>query len=113
MATTKRNTKKEEETKTNLILEPSDHRTLLIAPKDLENARLLLAVEEQNLRNIKLEIDLLVLKHEKQKAQVAKLDQEYKLELQRYNKTVEEISSKYGIKGEKISYDNDSGTIIV
>jgi hypothetical protein len=114
MATTKREKKKEPEIvePSDKFLSPDDHRQVLVLPKIIENAQLLSAVEEQNLRNYLLELELLKIKIEKQKEVVAQKHHIYESEKKKYNHIMNDITTKYELKGKGFSYDNESGKII-
>lgn len=94
-------------------LSPEDLLQLETISRDVENAKLLLNLEEQSLRNMLLEEALIKVNIEKQRQVVANRDQRYKLLNDRFTINKKEIWSSYGI-GEKegLGYDPKTGKIV-
>jgi hypothetical protein len=115
MATTSRKKVKESEkdlVDTDKYLSPDDHRQILVLPKEVENAQLLMAVEEQALKNLLLEHKLLEINIQKQKEAVVQKSSAYENMKKKYNLIIRDISNKYDLKGEHFSYDNETGKLI-
>lgn len=104
MATTKKSKEKK--------LDITDHIGLEKLPLEVERVRLTMAVEEQSLRNMVLESQLLTEKIEKQKRVVANLGTVYENKKSGLLKFRQELFEKYGIKDEQLSYDNNTGIIV-
>ena len=94
-------------------LTTDEHRILEVTPLEMQNSKLLCAVEEQNLQNLLLEYKLLEIKIEKQKQAVSLAHQKYALSKQKYNSVVDEVMKNHEISGaEKFGF-NEKGEIIL
>ena len=115
MATTKRERKIEvKEPEKKEYLEHDHLKNLEVISRDVENAKLSMAVEEQSLANMELEKKLLDVKIEKQKILVASKAQRYETMKQKYVSYKKEIWPLYGLKeNEPMGYDPLSGRIVV
>jgi 2-polyprenyl-6-methoxyphenol hydroxylase-like FAD-dependent oxidoreductase len=105
MATTTRKKKKAVEEK---ILSPDEHRAVEKMPLVIENAKLLMALEEQALKNMLLELRLLEQKIEKQKIIVSERHSRYNSEKERYGLVIGDIMKSHKLDSEKFSYNNDT-----
>lgn len=133
MATTKRvrepkelKTKKREEVKLPEIpveelpkekipdnLNPQHLRAIEISQYEVENARLLKNVEEQNLANLRLSLEILQSKIEKQVSVVSDKTAKYELAVLRSTNLRKTIWPIYGLRiDQSMSYDPETGEII-
>lgn len=81
-------------------------------PLEVENSKLLMAVEEQNLRNLLLEQKLLESKIEKQKQSVERAHAKYAQSKQKYESIIGGIMQNHGLSSEKFGYNSETGEII-
>ncbi len=87
-------------------------KNLEIMARDLENAKLTMAVEEQNLQNLLLSLELLHNKIEKQKQAVSVKASKYESVKVRFSSFKKNIWPLYGLKeDEGMGYDPVSGLI--
>jgi hypothetical protein len=95
------------------VLAP-DHLLLLeTISRDVENSKLSMALEEQALSNMQLQLNLLYDKIEKQKAVVISKAQKYEKTKQQYISLKKDIFPLYGFKeNEGMGYDPVSGKIV-
>lgn len=112
---TKKAVEKVEE-KIDVIIPESLHPDHLLkietSQRDIENAKLLMAVEEQTLRNLHLEFELLKNKIEKQSQLVSHCSQKYELQKTKFFNYKKEIWPLYGLSiNEGLSYDPITGLI--
>lgn len=99
---------------TEQYLSPDDLLKCETLTRDITNAKLAMHLEEQALRNMLLESELLKIKIEKQKELLALKSSLYDRSKNIYNSYVGEMWPKYGIdpQAEKIGYDDTTGKII-
>lgn len=92
----------------------ADHlRYLETISRDVENAKLSMAVEEQALVNLELNFKLLQVTIEKQKSLVASKAQKYETAKLKYTNYKRDIWPLYGLKeNEAMGYDPISGKIV-
>jgi len=92
----------------------ADHfRHLQVRGVEVRNTQLLMAVEEQNLKNLTLALDNLSLKIQGQRTVVARRAQEYESMKKSHSAFVKGILPIYGIKeGENLGYNPDTGEIV-
>ncbi len=95
------------------VLSNSDLLQLETGLRDVEAAKLRVAIESQFLNNLLLEQKLLEVKIEKQKQFVQAKSKEYENEKQKVQGLKEDIFKRYGVEGEKFGYDPLSGAIII
>lgn len=94
-------------------LELEDLRQLENLSKDVHASRLEMNVEEQSLRNMSLEYQLMEHKIAKQKQAVSQKALMFEQRKEKYRTYKESISPKYGLKnGEGLGYDPDTGKIV-
>lgn len=94
-------------------LEASHLLVLEIGQRDIENSKLLMAVEEQSLKNMLLEHLLLERKIEKQKQVVAQRASAYEMEKSKFSTKKKEIWPQYGLgENDPMGYDSVSGDIV-
>lgn len=80
--------------------------------RDIENAKLLAAVEEQNLNNLKLQFELLKVHIEKQSQVVQHCHQKFELSKQKFTNFKREVWPMYGLGIEQpLNYDPTTGNI--
>lgn len=91
----------------------ADHlRQLEIGQRDVDNARLLMATEEQALRNLLLEHELIRHKIEKQRILVATQSQSYETTKKSFERLKAEIWPLYGFeRNEGLGYNPETGEI--
>lgn len=111
----KRKVKIEEviEVKPSMILSHDEHLKVETSPLEVENAKLLMAIEEQSLVTLMLEFKLLEIKIEKQKNRVAECNHKYTQAKTRHAGIIGEIIKNHGLNSEKFSYNNNTGEIIL
>ena len=95
------------------VLTNSELLKVETSPLQIQNARLLMAVEEQALANMNLELRLLTQKIEKQKQVVADFARKYTEEKQRYDSVIAQIMKNHGLTSEKFGYNSETGEIIL
>ncbi len=95
------------------FLSADEHRIVETQPLLIENAKLLMACEEQNLKVLTLEFELLDMKIKKQKVVVAERHRAWEAAKARYDIIIGGISKNHGLATEKFSYKNDTGEIIL
>lgn len=102
---------KKEEVKSMVL---SNHELLQVetSPLMVENSKLLMALEEQALANMILELKLLSSKIDKQKSRVAECGARHNHEKLKYDSTIAGIMENHGLKNAKFSYNNNTGEII-
>jgi hypothetical protein len=101
-----------EEEKKN-ILSHDEHIAVETRPLQVQNAKLLMAIEEQSLANMILELKLLEQKIEKQRNKVGECSLKYSQEKSLYAAIVSDIMKNHGLKDEKFSYNNNTCEIIL
>ena len=95
------------------ILEPNDLRQLENLSKDVIISQKDMLIEEQYLRNLKLEFELFQQKLIKQNELVKTKAEKYENLKVRYSTYRNEIGPKYGLKeGEPLGYNPDTGEIV-
>lgn len=95
------------------FLLPDHFRLIETGQRDIENAQLRCAVEEQSLQNMILELKFLQAKIEQQKSLVAQKAAKFEAEKRKFENLKKEIFPMYGYKeGEAFSYDAESGKIV-
>jgi len=100
------------EESTSKFLEPNDLRFLETLGRDVENSKLLMALEEQSLTNMSLQLENLQLKIEKQRHVIASRSQGYEASKGKFISFKKEIWPKYGLSEEaRMGYDPISGEI--
>lgn len=88
-------------------------RMLEVSTRDIDNARLLMACEEQALENLTLKLQILSTNIEKQKQNVKAVANSYENAKAKYTAYKKEIWPLYGLKeDEGLGYDSQSGQII-
>ena len=92
-------------------LTPDHLRQVEVLGLEVENTRLRMLVEEQALRNIHLEQDILKNRAEKQQAETLKRQTEYVHLRSRRSSFIVDLGEIYNFKG-KLAYDSDTGEII-
>lgn len=122
MASTKKKKVKEEEVKEVIIEKKeefpsslaSDHLLQLeTKSRDIENAKLLMALEEQSLRNMSLELIILQRKVEDQKKLVKEKAVYYDNMVKQFKQIKSELWPQYGFKLEEgLGYNPETGEII-
>lgn len=81
--------------------------------RDIENAKLLMALEEQALRNMQLENALMIVKIERQKAALAAKAGQYEASKQKFETIKKEIWPRYGFsETDGLGYDTLTGKIV-
>jgi flagella basal body P-ring formation protein FlgA len=81
--------------------------------RDIETSRLMMAVEEQALRNMVLEHTLLSIKIEKQKEVLKDKSRVYENEKLKFNQVKKEIWNIYGVnENVGLGYDSKTGKIV-
>jgi hypothetical protein len=95
------------------FLAPEHLLILEVGQREIENARLKMALEEQNLRGYILEQHLLANKIEKQKQVVQSLSKAYEAEKEKFITQQKNIWPMYGLELDKgLGYDSISGKIV-
>lgn len=95
------------------FLHPSHLLLLEVSQRDIENAKLRMATEEQALRNMILEGQLLNIKIEKQKQLLQSLSRAFESEKEKFTSHKKDIWPQYGFKeDEGLGYDSISGKIV-
>lgn len=102
-----------QEEKPSMVLSHHEHLLVETSPLAVENAKLLMAVEEQSLANMLLEQKLLEAKIQSQKQRVMDCHSKYNSEKTKHAAIIGEIIKNHGLKSEKFSYNNDTGEIIL
>lgn len=82
-------------------------------PLEVENAKLIMALEEQSLQNMVLELKYLEQKIEKQKNKVGECHSRYLNAKAKHSAIVGEIIKNHSLESEKFSYNNSTGEIIL
>ena len=115
MAKVKRGKKEEavQSAEESMVLTNSELLLVETSPLQVENARLLCAVEEQSLANMIAEKKLLEMAIDKQKERVAQLHAKYESEKRRHGGIIGEIMKNHNITSDKFSYNNETGEIIL
>lgn len=80
--------------------------------RDVQNAKLLMALEEQSLQNMILTESLLKLKIEKQKTLVQFKAKEHELAKEKYNSLKASMFTEYNLTGDNFGYDTKTGKIV-
>lgn len=94
------------------VLHPEHLRQLEVTVRDVENARLMMAVEEQSLRNMILELQLLQQKVEKQKQHLQQRAVFYDNSTKQFKQLKSELWPQYGFgQDEGLGYDPATGEI--
>lgn len=94
------------------FLNPEHLRMLEVISRDIENAKLTMALEEQALVNMTLQLEILQNKIEKQKLFVSSKAQRFELAKQKYISFKKDIWPMYGLDESKpMAYDPSSGKI--
>lgn len=102
----------ESNTEGKTFLSSSDLLAIEVSGRDMENSRLLLSIEEQNLANLKLQIENLQYKIKLQESKVLHCDAKYKNEVLKHVNVKKEIWPKYGYSLEdKLGYDVNTGEL--
>lgn len=96
-----------------MTLTHHEHLMVETSPLAVENAKLLMAVEEQSLANMQLELKLLEAKIASQKAKVVECHNKYNNEKAKHALIIGQIIQNHGLNSEKFSYNNDTGEIIL
>jgi len=95
------------------FLEAEHLKNLEVFGLEIENAKLLMALEEQALVNLQLSLENLQSKIESQKVLVGNKAQKYELAKQKYVNYKKQIWPIYGLnENEPMSYDRNSGKIV-
>lgn len=95
------------------VLDPDDFRNLETLSRDVENSKLLMALEEQSLLNMQLNLKLLSHNIERQKQILTAKAQEFELIKQRHTNFKKEIWPKYGLKeNEGLGYNPSTGELV-
>jgi len=90
-----------------------DHlRKLETGSRDVDNAKLLMAIEEQSLVNTILKSELITLAMAKQREIVKSKAAEYELAKKRYETLKKEVFVTYSLPGDNFGYDTDTGRIV-
>lgn len=112
-STSKRRKKQTEEVTEVKYLESGDLLKCETLTRDMQNAKLLMHVEEQSLRNLNLEAALMQVRIEKQKELVAKKSSELGLVKERYEQYMQAMWPKYGIDpaDKSLGYNPETGEI--
>lgn len=117
MATTNRRKKTEVKEEIKQIEVPkvlhADHlRQLEVVSRDVENARLLMSIEEQSLKNITLELELMKIKLDRQKQNLGQAASNYNNSVLAFKKLKSDMWPLYGLKLEDgLGYDPNTGEI--
>lgn len=94
------------------FLMPEDLKCLEVFGRDVENAKLLMALEEQSLANMLLQFELLQNKIEKQRILVSTKAKNYQNSAEKFIAYKKEIWPKYGLaEQQQMGYDPISGEI--
>jgi hypothetical protein len=94
------------------FLDPDHLRSLEVISRDIENAKLTMALEEQALANMTLQLEILQNKIEKQKLFVSSKAQKFELAKQKYVNFKKDIWPMYGLsESQPLAYDPLSGKI--
>ena len=94
------------------FLDPSHLMQVEVMGRDIINAELNMALEEQHLSNMLLSLELLQIKIEKQRILLASKDQKYKISVEKFTNYKKEIWPEYGLNiSEPMGYDPISGEI--
>lgn len=96
-----------------LVLSHDEHLKVETLPIQIENARLLLAVEEQSLVNMLLEAKILEAKIQKQKEIIGQCHLKYNQEKKRHSEIIGQIMKNHSLESDKFSYNNETGEIIL
>lgn len=105
---------KKEQEETLSVLSVGDLKDLEIMSRDLENAKLMLSIEEQSLRNSALEYKILEMRIEKQRKLLEERDQAYKNKKKEQTALIKSIAPKYGLQeGAQFGYNPSTGAIVV
>lgn len=105
--------KKEIEPSIKDTLSPDHLMSLETISRDVENSRLVMAIEEQSLANMELQLKLLSSNIEKQRQLVSSKAQKYEAMKQKYISFKKDIWPSYGFKeNEPLSYNPLSGQIV-
>jgi CO dehydrogenase/acetyl-CoA synthase delta subunit len=111
MATTKKVKKVIEEVVKEKKLSESEMRQIEVKVLEIENAKLNAINNEQVLRNLALELEVMKNNIEKQKQKTQLAHTQYENTKKQYDVLLKEVSLRYNIIGEKFSYKQD-GLII-
>jgi hypothetical protein len=95
------------------ILSQQEQIAVQVSPLEVQNAKLLMAIEEQALKNMVLELEMLSLKIDKQKARVGTLANKYESAKAIYTGTMSDIMKNHGLPSDKFSYNTNTGEIIL
>ncbi len=95
-------------------LHPDHLRSLEVSERDVQNAKLLMAVEEQHLKNLMLQSKIAELEIEKQKLRLEAISQKFEIEKKKYHNIKNDIFVAYPVlqNQKSLSYDSITGKII-
>lgn len=94
------------------FLEPGHLMQVEVLSRDIENAKLYMALEEQSLSNMLLSLEILQTKIEKQRLLVSSKGQKYEACKNKFVNFKKEIWPQYGLnENEGLGYDPISGQI--
>lgn len=114
MAKVSKRAKKQEELKEQTKqLTHDEHLAVETLPMIVENAKLLMAVEEQSLVNMILELKLLEAKIVSQKQKVSECNARYTAAKSKHQTIVSQIIAKHDLKTDSLSYNNNTREIIL
>lgn len=113
MATTSRRKKVQPVDERKEFLDSSHLLRVETLQRDVINARLAMAVEEQALKNMALELKILENDIEKKKILVSSKAQKYEIEKQKLENLKRDLFKEYGFKeNENLAYNAEDGKII-
>lgn len=94
------------------FLSPDHLLGLEVGTRDIENAKLNMALEEQNLQNMLLTEVILKSRIEKQKQLLQSKAKEYEISKEKYQKLKVALFQEYNLDGDKFGYDTQTGLLI-
>lgn len=95
------------------FLAPEHLLQIEVGQRDIENSRLLMAVEEQSLKNMTLELEILTQKIEKQKIVLRQRQFAYDNMVKQFRKLKGDLWPVYGLKDEEgMGYNPTTGEIV-